>query len=487
MLQRRQLRKYQNRAVGFVKERKHCALFLDMGLGKTVSLLTAIADLLREREVKRVLLVAPVRVMYGVWRQEARKWAHTRHLTFKMLHGNEYYRLRAMNSNAEIHIINPEQLAWLIKVLSAYSKRRSYEFPYDMLAIDESSMFKNYKALRFKKLKPLLRKFDRRVIMTGTPSPNGLMDLWSQMYIVDEGQRLGTAIDRYRRRFFTQADYNGYKFDANEGAEQTINKLIGPVVLCMQAEDYIDMPKIVTNVIYVDLPPDARAKYDRFEQEFFLEFDKGHVVDAESAATLSMKCQQMANGMVYVNEEDDDGSIVAKHVVHIHDAKLKALQEIRDGTGDQLLIGFAFKHDLIGLRKMFPNAKTMGGGSKSNARETGSIISAWQRREVGELIVHPASAAHGLDGLQHACHTICNFGLTYSLEWHLQLMRRIQRPGQPNPFVVAHYIVARNTVDEAIMAAIERKGKGQQAVIDALKEYRAVRTMSTMSIEDLMS
>lgn len=487
MLQRRQLRKYQNRAVSFVKERKHCALFLDMGLGKTISLLTAITELQKEREINRVLLVAPVRVMYGVWRQEARKWEHTKHLRFKLLHGKEYYRLMALRSTADIHIINPEQLAWLIKVLSAYCKRKSFEFPYDMLAIDESSMFKNYKALRFKKLKPLLGKFDRRVIMTGTPSPNGLMDLWSQMYIVDQGQRLGTAMDRYRRRFFNQADYNGYKYEADEGAEHTINKLIGPVVLCMQAEDYIDMPKIVENVVYVDLPPDARAKYDKFEQEFFLEFDKGHVVDAESAATLSMKCQQMANGMVYVDEEDEDGSIVARHVTRIHSAKLEALQEIRDGTGDQLLIGFTFRHDLIGLRKMFPKAESMGGGGRSSPRDTARIISAWQQRKVGELLVHPASAAHGLDGLQHASHTIVNFGLTYSLEWHLQLMRRIQRPGQPNPFVIAHYIIARNTVDEAIYAAIKRKAKGQQGVIDALKEYRVVRAMSTMSVEDLMS
>jgi len=487
MLQRRQLRKYQNRAVEFTKKNRYSALFLDMGLGKTVSLLTAIVDLLKTRDIRRVLLVAPVRVMYGVWRQEARKWEHTRHLRFKLLHGNEYYRIQAMNSGAEIHIINPEQLAWLIRVLAAYCKRKSYDFPYDMLAIDESSMFKNHKALRFKKLKPLLKRFKRRVIMTGTPSPNGLLDLWSQMYIVDEGMRLGSAIDRYRRRFFQQADYNGYKFEANDGAEQTINGLIRPVVLCMQAEDYIDMPKIVRNVVYVDLPPDARAKYDRFEKEFFLDLDHGHVVDAETAATLSMKCQQLANGMLYVNEEDDEGSVVARHVVKIHDAKLKALEEIREGTGDQLLIGFAFRHDLIGLQKMFPQAKVMGGGNKGNARDTGTIIKQWQQRKVGELLVHPASAAHGLDGLQHACHTIVNFGLTYSLEWHLQLMRRIQRPGQPNPFVVAHYIVARNTVDEVIMAAIDRKAKGQQNIIDALKEYRTKKAMHAMSVGDLLS
>lgn len=287
MLTRDKLRGYQKRAVDFIKKHSRAGLFLDMGLGKTVSTLTALSDLLDKGVVTRVLLVAPLRPAEGVWRQEARKWQHTRHITFKMLTGNERTRLLALKSQAQVHIINVDNLRWLLYTLRAMKQ----PWPYDMLVIDESSMFKTPSAKRFNTLRYQLKKFPRRVILTGTPMPKGLLDLWSQIFILDEGDRLCSTVKHYRARFFTKR-FDGYGYDADEGAEEKILKLIEPLVLTMRAEDYLELPPTIKQEVYVDLPPKARALYRKLEDEMFLELEHG-TAEALHPASLSAKCWQI--------------------------------------------------------------------------------------------------------------------------------------------------------------------------------------------------
>lgn len=468
MLLRKDMRAYQVRAAEFVRRRKAAGLFLDMGLGKTVSTLTAISDLLDHHTIKRVLIVAPLRPAEGVWRQEAKKWQHLRHLTFKLLTGNERQRLMALNSGAQIHIINPENLRWLINILRSKMKRDGW--PYDMLVVDESSMFKSAKAKRFGSLRHQVHRFERRVILTGTPAPKGLLDLWAQVFILDQGIRLGEQISRYRSRFFHPSGYMGYGYTADEGAEEKIMALVAPLILTMRAEDYLDLPPTIKQNIWVDLPPKARQIYNQMEEEMFLELENGST-EALSAATVSSKCWQIANGALFLED-----SVGARTWQAVHDAKLQALEEVVDGTGGNKLIAYFFKPDLARLKSMFPKAPCIT-GVKGKAFER--MQAEWNDGQHPIMLIHPQSGGHGLN-LQYGGNTIIFFSLLFAHEPYRQLCERVgaaRQVGGRFDHVMIKHILARDTVDEVMLATQQRRYTDERRIVGLLKEYHHVQEL----------
>ena len=468
MLLRNQMRPYQVRAASFVKRNRAAGLFLDMGLGKTVSTLTAVSDMLEAGTVHHVLIVAPLRPAEGVWRQEAKKWQHLRHLTFKLLTGNERQRMLAINSKAQIHIINPENLRWLINVLR--SKMRKDGWPYDMLIIDESSMFKSAKAKRFGSLRHQVKRFTRRVILTGTPAPKGLLDLWAQIYILDGGIRLGEQVARYRSRFFHPSGYMGYGYTPDEGSESKIMSLISPLVLTMRAEDYLDLPPTMKQNVWVDLPLKARGLYRKMEAEMFLELENGST-EALSMATVTQKCWQIANGALFL--EDAAGAQVWQAV---HDAKLQALEEIVDGTGGNKLVAYYFKHDLARLKSLYPKAPCITG---LKGKRFTDLQDDWNAGKHPIMFIHPQSGGHGLN-LQNGGNTIIFFSLLYGHEFYRQVCERIgaaRQVGGRFDHVMIKHILARDTVDEVMLATQQRRYTDERRIVGLLKEYRQVQEL----------
>lgn len=456
------LRHYQWRAIRFGLMRKYCALFLDMGLGKTVTVLSIIKALLHAGELHdAVLIVGPIRVIYGVWAKEANKWEHTRKLTFSIVHGSQRERLAALDTPADIYLINPEGLVWLLNMLR--SKKALNNWPFGMLVIDESSAFKAAGTKRFGKLRHYVHLFKRRVILSGTPTPNSLKEIWPQMFIVDNGERLGTSSDRFEKRFFepdnVHADYP--TMVPREGSEAYIHNLIRDVCLSMEYEDYRkDVPKTLINDVRVQLPPAAREVYDEFEREMFLEMAEGDV-EALNAAVLSMKCHQIANGAIYTIDRDTNNKIWEL----VHDAKMDALEEIVYETGSPILVMYYFKHDFFRLHRRWPKAPYFGKSKNSTLEDE------WNAGKHKICFAHPSNAAHGMNLQLGPGHTIAMFSLTWSYERYKQFIARIgfARAMQP---VMVHRLVAENTTDEAIINSMERKGNGNRAFINALKEYR---------------
>lgn len=469
MLQRTDLRNYQRRAVDFLKKTRRAGLFLDMGLGKTISTLTAFSDLIDKGVVTRVLLVAPLRPAQGVWRQEARKWQHTKHLTFKLLTGNERQRLLALNSQAQIHVINVDNLVWLLRVLRSRAKK--YGWPYDALVIDESSMFKTPKSKRFGSLRFQVKRFDRRVILTGTPAPKGLLDLWGQMFILDEGQRLGAQVERYRSRFFHPGGFKGYGYVADDDAEQKILELISPLILTMRAEDWLELPPTIKQEVYVDLPPQARTHYRKLEAEMFLEMEMGST-EALSAASLSSKCWQLANGFIYL--DDDAGQ---KTWQAVHDVKLEALKEVIDGVGGNVLVAYWFKPDLARLRAAFPKAPAIV--DCKNERALQKLQDDWNAGKHRVMFVHPQGAGHGLN-LQGGGNVLVFYSMLWSREYYAQVIERIGAARQiatGRDHVMIKHIIARDTVDEVMLQTQRMRHADERRAIKLLKEYREVQEL----------
>lgn len=468
MLQRTDLRNYQQRAVEFIKRNSRAGLFLDMGLGKTIITLTALADLIQRGVVNRVLLVAPLRPAQGTWRQEARKWQHTKSLTFKLLTGNERKRLMALNSKAQIHIINPESLRWLINVLRARNKKHGW--PYDTLVIDESSMFKTPSSKRFGSLRFQLRHFQRRIILTGTPAPKGLMDIWAQIFILDNGARLGTKIERYRSKFFTPAGFRNKQYEPDENARDQILQLISPIVLTMRAEDWLELPPTLTQNIYVDLPPTARRMYERMEEEMFLELEKGNV-EILSAASLSAKCWQMANGFVYLTDAAGQRAWQATH-----DEKLHALQEVIDGVGGNVLVAYWFKPDLARLRAVYPRAPAIA--DCKNERDLQRLLNEWNSGKHPVMFVHAQGAGHGLN-LQLGGNVLVFYSLLWSREYYVQVTGRIGAARQVGlrDHVMIKHILARDTVDEVMLLAQHTRHVTERGIINILKDYHDVKEL----------
>lgn len=453
----------------FLKKTRRAGLFLDMGLGKTISTLTAFSDLLSRGVVNRVLLVAPLRPAQGVWRQEARKWQHTKHLTFKLLTGNERQRLIALNSQAQIHVINVDNLVWLLRVLRSRAKKHGW--PYDALIIDESSMFKTPKSKRFGALRFQVKRFDRRVILTGTPAPKGLLDLWGQVFILDEGQRLGAQVERYRSRFFHPGGFKGYGYVADDDAEQKILELISPLILTMRAEDWLELPPTIKQEVYVDLPPQVRTHYRKLEAEMFLELEKGST-EALSAASLSSKCWQLANGFIYLEDQAGEKTWQA-----MHDAKLEALHEIIDGVGGNILVAYWFKPDLARLRAAFPKAPAIV--DCKNERALAKLQDEWNAGKHRVMFVHPQGAGHGLN-LQGGGNTLVFYSMLWSREYYAQVIERIGAARQiatGRDHVMIKHIIARDTVDEVMLQTQRMRHADERRAIKLLKEYREVQEL----------
>ncbi len=434
---------YQTFATNFVLEHPACGLILDMGLGKSVITLTALWFLLLDSfDVGKVLVVAPKRVAENTWPAELKKWEHLDGLTWSLVLGSEKDRRAALQRRAKIYIINRENVTWLVD---------NYRWDFDTLVIDELSSFKSSKAQRFRALKRVRPRISRVIGLTGTPQPNGLLDLWPQMYLLDMGQRLGRFVGGYRERFFLPDKRNReviYSYKPKEGAEEKIYELISDICISMKAADYLDMPELVASRVEVQMNAKEQKLYEGFERDMVLHLKDGDL-DAVNAAALSGKLVQMANGAVYGEN---------RKVHHIHDRKLDALEDIIEAAnGKPLLVAYWYKHDLERIRQRF-EVRTI---------DTPKDIADWNEGKIPVALIHPASAGHGLN-LQDGGSTIVWFGLTWSLELYQQLNARLWRQGQKHTVVIQH-IVAAGTHDEDIMNALEKKDMSQTALIAAVK------------------
>ena len=441
---RTSLHDYQKFSVNFIEEHPCSAILLDCGMGKSVISLTAIADLLFDSfEVHRILIIAPLRVARDSWPLELSKWEHLRHLTFAVAVGTLAERKAAIARNADITIINRENVEWLVE---------NSDFDYDMVVIDELSSFKNHSAKRFKALQKVRPKVKRIVGLTGTPSSNGLMDLWSEFRLLDMGERLGKFITRYREAFFMPDKRNGqqvFSYKPKPYAEEEIYRRISDITISMKCTDHLKMPELISSQYEVMLSPDERKQYESLKTELVLTVSDGEIT-AANAAALTNKLSQLANGAIY----DDE-----KNIIEIHSRKLDALEDIiESANGNPILVAYWFKHDLERIRKRF------------DVREikTSKDITDWNAGKIPVALIHPASAGHGLN-LQSGGSTLVWFGLTWSLELYQQTNARLWRQGQTSGTVVIQHIIAKGTIDERVLKALSKKELTQNALIDAVK------------------
>lgn len=449
-----QPKEYQKKAMRFALERNAAALFLDPGLGKTSITLGVFKVLKAKWMVKRMLVVAPLRVCYATWPGEIKKWKDFEHLTYSILHGKD--KEKALREQTDIHVINPEGLEFLLRHHSARS------WPYDMLVVDESTMFKNMRATRSKLLNMVTKYFTRRYILTGTPAPNGLLDLYGQIYILDRGASLGRFYSHYRAEHFAPGGFNNYQWSLVKGEDKKIQAKIKDLAIFMDAKDWLELKEPIFNVIRVDLPPKARAIYDTMEDEMFAGLDSGRV-KAVNSGVASMKCRQIANGGLYIDAKEGTYE-------DIHHAKVEVVASLVDElNGAPALISYEFGHDLERL------LEALGDPPSSHSlpvKEYERFAAEWRDGKHSVFLGQPASMAHGLN-LQGG-RAIIFHSLTYNYEHYYQFIRRVHRQGN-NGAVVIHLIVARDTVDEVMLATLLRKEKGERAFLEALKRYRLAR------------
>lgn len=442
-LKRDDMHEYQNYCTEKIIDNPIFALLLDMGLGKSIITLTAILELMYDYfEVSKVLIIAPLRVARDTWSKECENWEHLNGLRISKILGTEKERRAAVIRKADIYIINRENVEWLCE---------NYKFDFDMLVIDELSSFKSHQSKRFKALRKVRPSVKRIVGLTGTPAPNSLMDLWSQINLLDMGERLGRFIGGYRERYFMPDKRSRevvFSYKPREGAEDSIYRKISDICISMKALDYLDMPECIFNKVEVQMDEKEEKLYKKLETEMLLSFDEGDI-DAVNAAALSNKLLQMVNGAVY----DENGKVKV-----IHDKKLDALEDLIEGAnGKPVLVFYGYKHDKDRIVKRF-NAEEIN---------TSEDITRWNNGEIKVAIVHPASSGHGLN-LQSGGSTAIWFGLNWSLELYQQANARLWRQGQKNT-VVIHHIITKETVDEDVMKALDRKDIGQDALIEAVK------------------
>lgn len=436
---------YQTYATNFILEHPVAAVLLEMGLGKSVITLTAIYELMLNRfEVQKVLVIAPLRVARDTWPAEIEKWEHLTGLTYSVAIGTEAERLAALRSPAHLYLINRENVDWLIT-------KSGVPFDFDMVVIDELSSFKSHTAKRFKSLLKVRPTVKRMVGLTGTPSSNGLMDLWAEFRILDMGQRLGRYITHYRNNFFVPDKRNQqmiFSYKPKPGAEDAIYRLISDITISMKSADFLKMPECIINEVPVALSEKEWSVYQALKEDMVVDL-KDEEIDAVNAAVLSGKLLQMANGAVY-NEE--------KEVIRIHDRKLDALEDLIEGAnGKPVLVAYWYNHDLQRIKQRFSVRKI----------KTSQDIKDWNDGEIPVAVIHPASAGHGLN-IQFGGSTIIWFGLTWSLELYQQTNARLWRQGQKST-VVIHHIIAKDTIDEDVMKALRKKEKIQSALIDSVK------------------
>lgn len=436
---------YQEYAIRYIETHPISALLIDMGLGKTSITLTAICNLLFDSfEVCKVLVIAPLRVAKNTWTDEIKKWEHLSTLTYSLIVGNENERLSALNEKADIYIINRENVDWLVN-------KSGYKFDFDMVVIDELSSFKNHQSKRFKSLMKVRPLVKRIVGLTGTPSSNGLMDLFAEFKILDMGKRLGYFIGQYRNTYFKPDKTNGpivYSYKPLPNAENAIYEKISDITVSMKANEYLKMPELLTSNYVVELSNSEKNQYDEMKKSLVLEITDGEIT-ASNAASLSNKLCQLSNGAIYDDEQN---------IVEIHDRKLEALEDIIESmNGKPLLIAYWYRHDLERIKSRF------------SVREikTNEDISDWNDGKIPVALIHPASARHGLN-LQNGGSTLVWFGLTWSLELYQQTNARLYRQGQKNTVVIQH-IITKGTIDEQILKALQKKNKTQADLIDAVR------------------
>ncbi|KZS48109.1 DEAD/DEAH box helicase [Paenibacillus glucanolyticus] len=442
---------YQEYATQRILDTPYIALLLEMGLGKTVSTLTAMDLLLNDYfEAGKVLVIAPLRVADDTWAREIEKWDHLKHLRISKVLGSAAVRRKALKAEADIYVINRENVEWLV---SEYGS----QWPFDTVVIDELSSFKNPQAKRFKALRRVRPMMKRVIGLTGTPAPNSLMDLWAPMYLIDQGERLGKTITGYRDRYFTPGSRSGhvvYEWKAKQEAEERVYEAISDIAVSMKAEDWLELPERIDRTIQIPLSPKAREQYIKLEKELLLPFLDADVV-ANTAAVLSNKLLQMASGAVYDEE---------KGVKLIHEAKLDALEDVIEAAnGKPVMVFYNFKHSLSRIQERFPQARILRKGKDGN-----EDIRAWNNDEIPLLLLHPKSAGHGLNLQDSSCRTVVWFDQIWSLEEDQQANARVHRQGVRHNIVVIR-LVAEGTMDEDAVAALERKAAGQDALMEAVK------------------
>lgn len=445
------LYKYQHASIDHIVDNTHCGLFLEMGLGKTVSTLTAVKILMfYELDISKVLVIAPKRVVESVWTAECEKWEHLRDLKIIKIIGSVKQRKTALAQRGDVYLISRDNIAWLCGLYGGSM------LPFDMCVIDESSSFKNPKSIRFKALRQVQPSFKRVVILTGTPAPNGLIDLWSQIYLLDRGERLGRFITRFRGEYFSPGQRNGaiiYNYNLGKGSEQLIHNKIKDICISMKTKDYLDLPGRIVNIIDINFPEEIQERYNDFEREQVLElFGDGKDISAINAAALSNKLLQFANGAIY--DEDKNYHIV-------HDLKIEAAKElVEEACGKPVLIAWTYRSDMYRLKEAL---------KKYNPVElkTDQDIKNWNAGIIQVLLMHPASGGHGLN-LQFGGNLIIWFGQTWSLELEQQLNARLDRQGQKQ-LVIINKLVAKKTIDENVIKSQLSKSKKQEGLMEAIK------------------
>lgn len=450
------LHNYQKKAVDFIEHKKKCALFLDMGLGKTLITLNAINNLINKNLIKKVLILAPLRVCNSVWYQESRKFDNLKNLDFSIITGTIPNKKIQLNKNSIIHLVNFDNLNWLFNNIKT--------FDYDMLVIDESSAFKSPATNRFKifasKRTNILDKLKYTVLLTGTPLSNGYLDLWSQIYLLDKGQRLFNSFYLYKQIYFKSNDYMGYTLTLKDGSDNSINKSIQDVVLTMKKEDYIDLPKCLYYNEYVDFDKELQIKYNYFEKNLIYSLkDNENTINAINSADKTNKLLQFCNGAMYLED---------KSYTIIHDLKLKLLKNlILENPNENFLIAYTYKHDLERIIKFFENDKEVKGIEVFEGSD--SQVKKWNDKLIKVMLCHPKSTAHGLN-LQNGGNTIIWYGLTWSLELYQQFNSRLHRQGQLKPVKIIHLLV-RNSIENKLINSIEFKNQTQFKLLDFLKKY----------------
>lgn len=440
---------YQQYSINHIIDHKASGLFLDMGMGKTVSTLTAIDNLIFLCEVNKVLVIAPLRVAEDTWSTEVDKWDHLKHLKISKILGTKKQREEALNKDADIYVTNRENVDWLVNECFD-------SWIWDMVVIDELSSFKSSKAIRFRALKKVRPYFKRIVGLTGTPAPNSLIDLWPQIYLLDGGKRLGKTITGFKDRYFNPGRRNGYvvyNWELKEGAEEAIQNKISDICISMKADDYLDLPERIDNRVEINLSKKALDTYKQLEKELVIEIEEEDIT-AANAAVLTNKLLQMANGAIYSE---------SKEVVNIHDEKIEKLEEIIDtSNGKTVLVFYNFKHDYNRISEMLTKKKI-----NHQTLNTSEDIKKWNNGEIQVALLHPASAGHGLN-LQYGGDIIVWFGLTWSLELYQQANARLHRQGQKET-VIIHHLIAKGTVDEDVMNALANKEINQDMLLEAVK------------------
>jgi len=482
MLTPQQLHQYQRECIMHQLTHEQSMLWLGMGLGKTIVTLTSIVDRMRTGQVQKTLVFGPLRVIQSVWAKEARKWEHTKHLRFSIVHGPKVKRAQALFAPADVYLINYESMNWLAETLDHYYLSQNKALPFQMVVYDEVSKLKNSNTLRMKGGKrdrkdehgktheirvigwrKILPYFRYRTGLTGTPASNGYLDLHGQYLALDGGARLGEHITMFRNNYF-QSDFMGWSYSPTEIGKQIIEQKIADVTVKMDSKEYLDLPEVKVTDLFVTMPAKARQAYEEVERDMFARLDNGDELEVFSRSSVSNKCLQIANGSPYLEPGQPEYTIT-------HDAKLDALEDVlEEAAGSPVLCSYSFKADADRIMKRFKKFKPVNLTAESS-RKTEGIIDRWNSGGIKLMIGHPASMGHGIDGLQDSGHIVVWFGLNWSLELVHQLNARIDRQGQKSTVSVIR-ILCKDTVDEAVADALVSKNDSQQGLKDALQRYR---------------